>query len=134
MPEHLYIDDTGAPHVIGGSTFPNNDYSTTETFTGGFWADGRPIYRRVFTGTITAAAGAQHNISGTFDVSRIIRSGGMLALPTGEYVTLYIHDPDRALNGVFLASRNTGQLVFQSICAEARTDAPYEIWIEYTKL
>lgn len=39
-----------------------NSYSTDETFTGKYWIDGKPIYRKVFTGT-TGAGGSWENVS-----------------------------------------------------------------------
>jgi hypothetical protein len=50
----LEVDSGGA---LTWTTPPTTTYSTTEQLTGEIWIDGKPIYQRVFTGTISAAAG-----------------------------------------------------------------------------
>jgi hypothetical protein len=130
--KHLYIDDIGSPYAIGGTTFARRTFSLTEKLTGEIWIDGQSIYRRVFTGTITAAAGSRHVVSLTTGVSRIIRLGGWAMSDRGTVVPVIVGDSN---NYPFSYVRLVeGELSFQSCYDNARTDDPYEIWVEYTKV
>ena len=42
---------------LGDSLILDTDYSTSEVKTGATWIDGKPIYRKVFTGTSPSANG-----------------------------------------------------------------------------
>lgn len=120
----------------GNSIIPVTErdvYSTTEQVMGQ-WTDGKPIYRRVFSGAITNTANARATItlwSGS-PIKKIISVGGWirysaagvnafpLAEGAGEYRFTYVQDGTNNLNlAVFSATAYTGR--------------PYEIWIEYTK-
>jgi len=117
----------------GGRVTPPlpDTYSTAEQLTGQVWIDGKPIYRRVFTGTITAAANTE--------VSTV------LALPTGYYGISWGGTMERGDNNMIVlpqtrtnqfgtnasASIVTGTL--NTYTGFTRTNAPYQIWVEYTK-
>jgi hypothetical protein len=117
----------------------NNAYNTTEMSTGRVWIDGNPIYRRVWTGAITAAADTRVStfLSGSA-IKHIVDFGGYwtninnteLAIggnedlagnPGSNYESsgLEIYGGDRTVR-LFTSSQF------------ARSEKPYVIWIEYT--
>ena len=62
----------GAIVEYDGTTVPTNwekvnDYSTEEVKTGETWIDGKPIYRKVVTGTINATGNNQVILTGNID-------------------------------------------------------------------
>lgn len=108
-------------------------YSTTEQLTGDVWIDGKAIYKKTFTGTITAAASVR-NIALINDypaVDTLVKAEGMF-YGGGEYIAFgSVHvradgSPNRSM-----AIRSDNQLVTYS--DTARTNAPYSFTIYYTK-
>lgn len=110
------------------------DYYTTEEQVIGRWIDGKPLYRRVFTGTISNSASARATailwtnspIEKLVNVGGWIRYGdsGINAFPLaeggGEYRLVYVQTGSNNLTMAVLAM-------------SSYTDRPYEVWIEYTK-
>lgn len=120
----------------GNSIIPVTDrdvYTTAEQVVGQ-WTDGKPIYRRVFSGTITNTANTRANAtlwSGS-PINKVISTGGWIRYSTagitciphgegaGEYRFIYVQDGTNNLNLAVLS-------------ASAYTNRPYEVWVEYTK-
>ena len=68
---------------------PTDKYSTTEHFTGKYWIDGKPIYRKVLQGTLpntasTPEIGTIANF-GTLVSARFIQRGGSFAVDGAIY-------------------------------------------------
>ena len=132
-----------APASAGGQpgTKPISDfakatvYSTNEVDTGKTWIDGKPIYRRVFTGTITAAAGVRTLTSLMGGVSAVINTGGYVNSGGSTYTNypLGFLQLDGYNEYVNIAHNHVGNLLLISNVAIARTNAPYQVWAEYTK-
>jgi len=129
-----FIDGTGAlqaiPAGLGGG------YSTTEVDTGNVWINGKPIYRRVFTGTITAAANTWTAVQMLNSVANIVtRVSGWYQYNTAsnswiDYGTYHINygSSDRSILSSAFYGGN-----FSSISRYQRTNAPYHIIVEYVK-
>ena len=117
-------------------------YSTTEQNTGATWIDGKPIYRKCYTGTITITANTKVNIDlePNSDIENIINVGGYMgysagtpkgrnSIPSAEsntsgvmtnYITVYL-----------VADSNTLRLTRFS--NTDRGTQQYAVWVEYTK-
>lgn len=112
-------------------------YSTTEQLTGDVWIDGKPIYRRSFTGTISQAASTRNSVTLIASgVETIINgsgywdAGGTFMVPVGSTVT-----STTALNTAYGSEirlqSNAASLL--TVSSSARSSAPYHVTIEYTK-
>lgn len=53
-----------------------NSYSTSEKFTGEYWIDGKPIYKKVFTGT-TVAGDTSVNMS-SLNIRQLVNITGVI--------------------------------------------------------
>lgn len=108
-------------------------YSTEETRTGSTWIDGKPIYRKVITGTTPSSEGGVL-VASILNISNVIklygtleqRSNGILQnqVPLNTYwsdtvriATMYSH----TLNGIYMKALG----VYQNM--------PFRLVIEYTK-
>jgi len=111
----------------------NDIYSTTEQDTGKTWIDGKIIYRRVFTGTITAAANSYGQVN-LLNVAAIVAKGGMWLYNSSGSSWIGLGDNDASsIYSYIHHTRPNGVATFATFSTAARTNAPYEVWIEYTK-
>jgi hypothetical protein len=119
---------------------PSTVYSTGEVLTGDVWIDGKPIYRRAAAGTITAAAGERYSVMiPPIGAAAIIKFYGWWQgrgyqgvfdyLPVGVAFDAGLDDSNRC--SILLRQ---GYLTFISLLPYARTNAPYQIVVEYTKV
>ena len=109
-------------------------YSTTEQLTEEIWHDGKSIYRRVFTGTITAAAGADAGATLLSSVAEVVSKEGMWRYSNNELNYLSLPGNEGAnLYGYFHHSKPNGAVSFTTRSGIARTNAPYTIKLKYTK-
>jgi len=112
----------------------NETYSTTEINTKKIWIDGKPIYRRVFTGGITALADTNTVVYSIITgVETIICTGGMWLFNEGAYADTTVGGQSGRSFYLTLNASNNG-ININSISDKNRTNAPYKIWIEYTKV
>jgi hypothetical protein len=123
--------------VSDGALATSLRYSTDEVLTGDTWIDGKPIYRKVCTGTITADANVNSTVSLLNGVDKVIRASGYAAEAnaTGNMMTLPFFDTtgsgaNQRIASVFTSS-GTANLTTTS--GLARTDTPYAVILEYTK-
>ena len=109
-------------------------YSTSEQKVG-TWIDGKTIYRRTFTGTITADAtsvvGTSLIVSGA-PFSQLIRGYGTWRKNAVEHVVF-----SGGWGGTNIAAidwnQSSGNVQILSSSDTARTNAPYQVTLEYTK-
>jgi len=120
--------ETGATGPVGGTS--NETFSTTEVNTGKTWIDGKPIYRRVFTGTFTTAANANGDIILLNGVSSIVGFSGTWGKGNSYYKTIG-SSWSNEYSQIYLVSNN---IHLGTISDAARTNAPYQVWVEYTKV
>lgn len=116
-------------------------YSTTETNTGKKWIDGKPIYRRVLTGNIVAAANTLTNTTLiSSGVDSLVASGGWLNNGSASKISL----GQATAQGTFpqletqsaVYANSSGAVVLQTTTIVARagtTNNAYQVWVEYTK-
>jgi hypothetical protein len=119
---------------------PVKDYTTTEEWTGGYWIDGKPIYRRVFTGNIVAAADAEHQEVLATEAENMISYGGWWQIGegfSGKY-SLCAYSPSSNANlygFIFWNANQSLRLVSRSDKVRAGTNNnAYQIYVEYTKI
>ncbi|MDR2592992.1 MAG: hypothetical protein LBC59_09385 [Chitinispirillales bacterium] len=138
---HLFLFYLNAWHLIN-PVLPSIDetYSTTEVDTGKKWVDGKAIFRRVFTGTITEAATAQNDttLSNPSIIETITDCGGCWSysgnaralMPLGQY-----YDNVGSVRSSSLRlSSSTSDITLTTKTYSTRTDAPFNVWVEYTKV
>lgn len=100
-------------------------YSTDEQDTGMRWIDGKPIYRRVFTGTLKASTSIQ--VLSNIGYDTVIRVEGTQYIPdTGTH---------RSMN-YYNSGTNNARIFAQSDAVTAYSTSAGNVWgiIEYTKV
>lgn len=114
------------------------NYSTSEVNTGFTYTGGQDIYKRTFTGTITQAAGSRNTMTLIASgVTNIIKSEGWISdaanatSPVGNAWT-NAAGADYLKSGVVKSS--TGSLLLYTWLDGARTNAPYQVTVYYTKV
>lgn len=113
------------------------NYSTEEVPTGGTWIDGKPIYRKVFTGVSTSESLQKINAP---DIEVVINLYGFLARSDGSYIPLNVADPAAQSNVItanmmkisFYGPDKTINFSKGSVFTEL-SGANYAIICEYTK-
>ncbi len=100
-----------------------DDYTTSQTFTGKHWIDGKKIYRKVLEGTTGSAASTWTTIGTINDIDEITSLTGILGkyLPIPQYT-----------NSSYLVSlqNNNGNI---QVFAVGYLSTPVKIIVEYTK-
>ena len=119
--------------VVSGASYSEQEVATGET-----WIDGKPIYRRAFTGAITSAADAASFLLLADGFDSVVRSGGWLrARPDGAKVSLghYLLG-DLIVSSTVGVQASSNKLFLQSRSNYERTggNSDYQIWVEYTKV
>jgi hypothetical protein len=124
---------TKAPNIVTSGA----SYSTNEVATGETWIDGKPIYRRVFEGTLTGAPDTltDTNLIAT-DIRELIRYGGWCVSKTNDTYYLSVPfsmiRPDESERFCCMYWDTSG-LRLHTKSAYDRVDSPYRVWAEYTK-
>jgi hypothetical protein len=133
--DYTVYEQDGELYDAGGKLATVIKYGEEETNTGNEWIDGKPIYRRVFTGNAATA----NNISVTLmtGVAFIVACGGgwQPGYSSGDYVCLTAPGNNQisCTGGLYL--KGNGSMVFYSSSAASRENGynAYGIWAEYTK-
>jgi hypothetical protein len=124
----------------------NGSYSTDEIDTGQIWYNGKPIYRRVFTGTFNMSGGTVRDTivfaSGATWLDCVINSGGWVEASSGNHARCAINSrmvqDGAALTSYVIEScvRFTSGTTLQMNLSGANpiVGGLYECWVEYTKL
>lgn len=121
----------------GYSTDPaidTNAYSTSEMLTGKTWIDGKPIYRRVFTGTANNAANSRTNVElwVSSPIEAIVDAGGWCGYSTNGKNHALMSESNSDWRGVYVQNAS-GNLVYAIQATSAQNNRPYQVWVEYTK-
>jgi len=115
------------------------DYSTTEVDTGRRWVDGKTIYGRTVTGTITRAANSREFTVLATGADALIKAEGYWRIqgPNGAKESVagaYGGDSRGTLYHVSTVYETSAEIRLVTNSSEARTNAPYAVYVEYTKL
>lgn len=137
------------PGSIDGDTLKDNsvgadktdfggDYSTSEVNTGFKWIDGKTIYKRTYTGTISSPANSRAVTSIMSGISTLIRYEGELYEAVGGtrllVPSVWVNTAGGNIGAGYLLLDNTGQVNLLSIVPPARTNSPYTVTVYYTKV
>lgn len=130
-PNYVYIKAVDGVDISDEDTFldtvknfveEKNSYSTTEMLTGGKWIDGKPIYRKVWSGLsvgVSAGTWQNLNLSNLPSIDNLVKGVAIRSVTGDKYVYNFISF--RWYNSI---------LYYKSTNAEA---AITDIIIEYTK-
>ena len=137
----MFIKATSAIEITDQNTFLNTvvntihsmgSYSTKEIDTGEVWIDGKPIYRKVFSGTVSSGAltTVQTSIKSTLGIDFVCKIYGILNSNDGTVCTNYYQDNSDKLR-VWI--NNQDQLNIQRGSSYPPIPYKYAIILEYTK-
>lgn len=115
-----------------GETVPDGwseiqDYSTSEIDTGKVWIDGRPIYRIVFTGTITSVSNLKVGTISNF--REAINIYGITSM--NNYSTSIIQYWDSSIKCITQINNANGDVYINAGSSSA--NQLYKVIVEYTK-
>jgi len=82
----------------------SNDYSTSEINTGKTWIDGKPIYRKCFTGTTPTSGSVSKSIGTISNVETLIILTGMVHSPSYGYIPIPFNIDTGNNNKLYLTS------------------------------
>jgi hypothetical protein len=117
-------------------TVSGASYSNAEQLTGETWVDGKPIYRRAFSGNNTSKANATNTITllPKNSVSQIVDSGGNVGSPTSAGLWFPVNSYNATYGSAQIQSYNTGELMLLITNPGSNaTTKSYNVWVEYTK-
>jgi hypothetical protein len=118
----------------------NGSYSLDEVKTADTWIDGRPIYKRTFTGSVTVAANTWltnyevGTIGTEFDT--VVEISGTANRGNGQWSKIVKTDYNLDLSVkqcTDVPVLANGTVIWNSYMSIARTDSPYYITVYYTK-
>jgi len=108
-----------------------NSYSTTETLTGGTWVDGKPIYRKTYSGTLSSTLGSNTStiipLANLPSISTLVEMKGFVEQLNNPHRVQTLND----LYSRFYLDFSAGIRGQSNISIPA--GSPYAITIEYTK-
>lgn len=113
-------------------------YTAVEKLTGEKWIDGRPIYRKSFTGKSSSTAGSSTspestvvgNMGGDYTHYNIINISG--SIMSNSYNTFPLSTPITSGVGTYVVIMSDGEIRLR-IASVNFTNRPYNLTIEYTK-
>ena len=117
--------------VTSNAVSESLSYSTTEQKTGGYWIDGKPIYRKVYTGLVIKNTTTL--VDTLTDIDKLLSARGLITSYTSSSQTTpaYYITTDGSANGSWFIQINTSkQLRANSLHETLRIT---DIVIEYTK-
>lgn len=141
----------GTGIAINGATISVNgalsgiNYSTSEQDTGLTWIDGKKIYQKTFTGSITTYTDSnlrrQHQTSILSNVSTLVSSSGGFKFTNGTYSGIFFRygsmslagDMAAMLSSNILLSANAVYTNIMSKVSDNGTTVDYIITLQYTK-
>ena len=126
----LTTDASGVVSILG-------NYSTSEASTNTTWVDGKTIYKRTFTGTITIAANTISDITLIASgIDKVISGEGWWAGDASKILvgTTWFGASMVSYAGSHISVNSSNALKFRSQINIYRTSEPYEVTVFYTKV
>ena len=124
--------------VTAAKTAFGGDYSTSEVDTGFTWIDGKTIYKRTFTGTITATATTRNITNITVSgIANLINASGYMAISSSNAISIgssWTNASGTETYNYAGVQKVSDGLSLINMADSARTNQPYAITIEYTKI
>ena len=109
-------------------------YNENEIWTGKYWIDGKPVYKKVIYGTLTVPQEGSVQLkpwSNFSNIDTLIKLEGTFKQTAGGYITFFKMS-DSGARLYIAQSGSPNGLVFDS--KNGRTNVPYQVIIEYTKI
>jgi hypothetical protein len=119
--------------VTSNAVAESKSYTSAETLTGGTWIDGKAIYRKVISGTLTVGQESSTQLSAWSNFSSIdtlIKLEGTFKQVAGGNTTFFKMS-DSGARLYIAQSGSPNGLVFDS--KNGRTNVLYQVMVEYTK-
>lgn len=113
----------------------NSSYSTLEVKTSATWIDGKPIYKKTFTGTYNSPANTTTNVFTFSGVSDLIDAKGWMANSDAKVAFGTAHRNGTSLifdSAALLVDTNVTIRIFNNT-TYAGNNLPYAITLYYTK-
>lgn len=137
----MFIKATSAIEITDQNTFLNtvqslvqtaNSYSTEEQATGGFWIDGKPIYRKIFSGTLSSGTSwtIQSSLKSSIGADYITEMKAIANANNGTVSNNYYSSNTDYLRVLVDGS---GNLVLARGSSYPALPFTYSILVEYTK-
>lgn len=104
------------------------DYSTTETVVG-TWIDGKPVYRKVYTGTLEPGLSI---VADTSDISGVVKIGGYVASAADFRIPCPFYTSSSSYFSVAVAASTANRAIY-AYHSPNFDSCTYQIVIEYTK-
>lgn len=125
----LFVGDTG--HTLGEIQFDVSDlYSTTETKTKKIWIDGKPIYRRVVTGTVNTPGQGQ-TVTTISNIRQILTIRGVMYSNYGQWWNIpNYHGEAGYVSSIYCDANGKINLGVGNFYGAGK---PFIIILEYTK-
>lgn len=128
LPVGSEIDFTGSVSDIPVGWEQVDSYSTSEVNTGKTWIDGKPIYKKVFTGTI-GSSGSSVTVGNIPNINVITFSGIVNTTNSRQHpISTYWSDTIKNVPEYF---KSNGNIVLNYSAQYYGQD--YELIVEYTK-
>lgn len=111
----------------------HNHYSTSETWTGKYWIDGKKIYFKTFTGTLPSNTGDyafNHNID---SISEVIDRKGYVMDSAYYWVPFGFYQPKSSGNGAYYVNTYMTTTEIRLRCESSYASQIFKITIFYTK-
>lgn len=117
-------------YIEGGAGLPS--YFTDEIDTGMKWIDGKPIYRKVFTGNIPTTGDVGVNLGLTFD--QLVSENMYIKLDSGLFLKQGFHNSSGTnIISYGINGTNMNSNIYFSIINSTVANKPYVLILEYTK-
>ena len=137
----MFIKATSAIEITDQNSFLNtvqslvqtaNSYSTEEQATGGFWIDGKPIYRKIFSGTLSSGTSwtIQSSLKSSIGADYITE---MKAIANANNGTVSNNHYSSNTDYLRVLVDGSGNLVLARGSSYPALPFTYSIVIEYTK-
>lgn len=127
IPVGAEFDYDGSTIPVGWEEITNPDsYSTSEVKTNKTWINGKPIYRKVITGTISATTTYLSIISNIEEVVYVIGT-----LEKSNYITNMPHYTSATNYSQLVVNTSNGMPIL--VTPAEQNGSTYKIYVEYTK-
>ena len=108
------------------------NYSTTEQRIG-TWIDGKPIYRKVFTGTTPTSAGKHQTIDLPSTTDSVTNFYFQTKSPSGYYINTCYAEMGTVQLSVALQVTTSNRRLYFGTLISSYSSQPYTLTVEYTK-
>lgn len=125
-----------ADGAVTAAKIATSTYSTTEQVVG-TWIDGKPLYRKVYTGTITPSSSSFAGIDIAGDVDTLVSCNGSVDATNNQFMLPWVNrnSSDNTLSEVFrvFTEKTTHTVKLQAWSTSLSSQCGVHACLEYTK-